>query len=298
MDKLLCKLQYKNYEPGEFIAEELRSLEDIKQLITTFPWEEQRHFTPVGPTGPSITIEDKSGNYLKFGHSYYEKYCLYMLTSEGKFYKKVVPLIVDGIQLLTSFFNGEDIHGEMEDEFTLQPQRHFITKEFRYNAAYKGMFFSFCCYSLLPLVLLAMNLLLIFGANQANTNKDVPMVGIEILCTIVDAVLIFFTVTAWRLFFNHYHIARNQFIVISKGRNEFIFGTEDNHKTYLKNEISTFKEYRNTQSRSPWARLNYTEITFDDGEQIKISSLLLKYGYAKFPDVKCELVSKFYPEIK
>ena len=298
MDQLLSKLQYKNYEPGEFIALEERSLVDVIQLIKSFPWEEQRHFTPVGPTCPSVTIEDTAGNYLKFGHHYFEKYCLYLLTSEGKLLKKVVPTLEDGIQIVTAFYNDENFIDGFEHEFTLHPQRHFADKDFKSVIAYTGLLFSISLFSLAPLMLLGMGLLLLIAGNPANTNKDVPMVFVEILCLTTDAVLFFFTVMAWRLFLNHYKFARNQFIIISKGQNEFVFGTEEHSETYLKDKIVLFKEYRNTQSRNPWSGLYFTEITFGDGKHIKISSLLMKNGYAKFPDVKCEMESVFYPNMK
>ncbi len=298
MDQLQSKLQYRNFEPGEFTASEQRSLDSVTRLIKDFPWEQQRHFTPVGPTCPSVTIEDKAGNYLKFGHHYYEKYCLYLLTTEGKLLKKVVPTLEEGIVIVTAFYKGENIADGFEHEFALHAWRHFADKDFKSGIAYHGMLFSIGLYSLAPLLFLALLLFLILVGNKENTNKDVPLISVEILCLSIDAVLFFFAIMAWRIFLNHYKIAKNQIIVISKGHNEFVFGTEAEPKTYLKDKIVSLKEYRNSESRNPWYGLYFTEITFDNGEQIKISSLLMKNGYAKFPDVKCEMVSKFLPEMK
>jgi hypothetical protein len=298
MYQLLSKLQYKNFEPGEFTALEERSLDEINQLIKAFPWEEQRHFTPVGPTCPSITIEDITGNYLKFGHHYYEKYCLYLLTAEGKLLKKVVQNLEEGIKIVTGFYSGDVITDGFEHEFALHAWRHFTDKDFKSVIAYQGTLFSIGLFTLAPLLFLAMSLFMILAGNKENTNKDVPLVSIEILCLTVDAFLFFLAIMAWRMFLNHYRIAKNEFIVISKGHNEFVFGTEADNKTYLKDKIVSFKEFRNTQRNNPWGGLYFTDITFSDGEQIKISSLIMKNGYAKFPDVKCEMVSKFLPFMK
>ncbi|MGI4022132.1 MAG: hypothetical protein ACRYFA_11545 [Janthinobacterium lividum] len=78
MCNLVSKLQYKTYETGEYSDEEARNLEETLILIQDFPWEEQRHLIDIKITGPSVTIQNDEGAYLKLGLFFNNKFCVYL----------------------------------------------------------------------------------------------------------------------------------------------------------------------------------------------------------------------------
>ncbi len=296
MDKLISRLQFKNFEPGEFCDVQERTLEEVIFLIRNFPWAEQRHFTPVGPTCPSIMIEDTAGNYLKLGHHYYDKYCFYLYTADGTFLKKVVASLDEAVKIVSDFYNGADIKDEFESEYILHAQRHFIEKDFTVYPNSIGVLFSLWFFMFFPVALLLGSILFAWGTMSGQVKgNDLILSGLLII-----ADLVFFTVAfiSWRLYFNHAHNCKGKFLKLSKGHNEFVYGTTADNKTYLKDQIVLLREYRTTWTKAPYSSLNYVEINFDNGEQIKLSSLLLKNGYTKFPNVKWEVVTKLLPSIK
>ena len=65
MTNLVSKMQYKNFEAGEFIEEKERSFDETIELIGNFPWEAQREKIVIELTNPSVTMEGKNNDYLK-----------------------------------------------------------------------------------------------------------------------------------------------------------------------------------------------------------------------------------------
>ena len=52
MVRLTSKIQYKNFEIGEFIEEEKRTYEEIINLIEKFPWDRERENIKIDLTNP------------------------------------------------------------------------------------------------------------------------------------------------------------------------------------------------------------------------------------------------------
>ena len=65
MISLISKIQYHNFEAGEFIDRKERSYEDTISLIKAFPWATERNGLKVDLTNPSITIENSYNEFLK-----------------------------------------------------------------------------------------------------------------------------------------------------------------------------------------------------------------------------------------
>ncbi len=70
--QLISKIQYKNFEPGEFTDRQNRTYEQTISLIEAFPWEGRK--SPPGsrllPTPPSPWKARISGDFLKLAVYY------------------------------------------------------------------------------------------------------------------------------------------------------------------------------------------------------------------------------------
>ena len=81
MPDFISKLQYKNYEKGEFSDEKVRGLDETIQLIKNFPWTKQRG-VDVQLTGPSVTIQNEYAEYLKTRASFSTVNSVCIITTE------------------------------------------------------------------------------------------------------------------------------------------------------------------------------------------------------------------------
>jgi len=64
MPEFTSKMQYKNYEKGEFCDERPRTLDEVVNLLQTFPTV-YKEDSGDDPNDPCIVLLDKKGNYLK-----------------------------------------------------------------------------------------------------------------------------------------------------------------------------------------------------------------------------------------
>ena len=74
MRLLNVKVQYKNFEAGEFVDEKERTYEEAIGLIRKFPWNQQRENLQVSLTNSSITLDLDKKSYLKLV-PYYNQNC-------------------------------------------------------------------------------------------------------------------------------------------------------------------------------------------------------------------------------
>ncbi|WP_336518274.1 hypothetical protein [Pollutibacter soli] len=84
MIRLISKIQYSNYETGEFSEEKERTFDEVKDVIEKFPWEKQRKGITIDLTNPSVTIHGKKNDYLKLSLFYNGRFVLYYLNQEGE----------------------------------------------------------------------------------------------------------------------------------------------------------------------------------------------------------------------
>ena len=66
MTALVTKIQYNNFETGEFSEVRERTYEETVDLIEHFPWNKQREKLVIDLTNPSVTIEGGDNDFLKF----------------------------------------------------------------------------------------------------------------------------------------------------------------------------------------------------------------------------------------
>src|SRR6516225_4078983 len=85
MPEFISKLQYKTSEKGEYSDEKARSLEETIELVKSFPWAREQ-YADVSVTGPSITIQDYNGNFLKAGIYFGGRHSLYYMDNKHRYY--------------------------------------------------------------------------------------------------------------------------------------------------------------------------------------------------------------------
>jgi len=286
MQPLTSKVQYHNYEPGEFTLIKERSLEETIELIKSFPWQKEREHISIGFTNPSVCIENLD-NYLKIAPSYNGKYCLYLFTDSGKIFKKVIDTIDNGFDLIADFYGGKYIENEFNRLRNLWGvKEHFVTNDFIYVVTN---------YRIKRFMRQDMIMAGIFVIPFLFNPKDI------LLCLLVFlfAGTIMFGVNI-SLLLNYYRYSKNQYLRASRGHDHFLFGMVDNYKEYTKKEISTITYYKNTNGRCPWSRFTITKITLKSGEELKFCSLLcdgFRYSDKEY-DIKWALKPTAFPFIK
>lgn len=95
MRKFVSKVQYANYETGEFSLKRLPSAEETIALLNNFPWEQNHQIVSVELTCPSVTIEHPNGNFLKIGYYFNGKLCACFLNKNGSLSSKVINNLAD-----------------------------------------------------------------------------------------------------------------------------------------------------------------------------------------------------------
>jgi len=293
MRNLISKVQYKRSEKGEFHEVEERNLDDTISLILNYPWETERNLASVELTCPSITIEHSNGTYLKLGPYFSGKFSLFYLDTNGRVYFKVANTIEDACVLIKTYFgqNGK-LQGFEKYGFIINPFAHFRTKPFEYTISIKTAitFFQFPII-MAPVILLMYWLKYLEHPQSFNSNGAV--VGMVLFFLLFSSPLIYF-------FFNYLSVDKNHYIKISKGHDEFVFGTAEDKRVYNKQDIAEINVYGVRNSRSLWSECEVFDIVFKNGEHIQFTSLLLSGNkfLKKFPDHQIMDNKKFFPTVK
>lgn len=92
------KLQYKDYEEGEYISAMPRTAEATVQLINSYNWDEQRDHLAIGLTNPSVTIEGLDNDYLKLSPWYNGKFVLHYFDREHHLYTRSFDRLSEACQ--------------------------------------------------------------------------------------------------------------------------------------------------------------------------------------------------------
>ncbi len=285
MKELTSKLQFKNYEKGEFSSSSKRTFEQTLNLIFEFPWVEQRNKTSVELTGPSITIENDNKTILKIGHYFSGKFILYIL-KKNEIYERILQKLNDFEYYLKLFFDNDldkIIKDCVKKPFVFIPAEYFITKPFIYSINLKNKI----RYLLFPVIYsFAMVTLISTG-----------------FFTDLDWNRLFFMNLLWLtlnggsiyLLINYIIYCSDLELIISEGQNEFKFGEKDNLKVYNKQNISAINKYKHLGRRNLWSNAIIFEIQFLNGEIIKFPSLFLtdKTFNRKFNDFKSKEIHRF-----
>lgn len=292
MTPLISKVQYKRSEKGEFHDIASRNFEDTISLILNYPWNTERSLATIKLSCPSVTIEHPVRTYLKVGPYFSGKFSIYYLDTNNKIYLKIVNTLEDACAMVKTYFEQKGkLQGFEKYGFTINPLAHFKTHPFEYMADINAIisFFRFPIY-LVPLIL--------FMGWLKHLQQP--------LRSISDATvfMILFYLLLWSpliyLFFNYLSVDKSSYIQISRGHDEFVYGTIDNKELYTKQDIAEINAYGVYYSRSLWSECEIFIITFKNGTQIQFTSLLIAGDKLrqKFPDHKIMTNKKFFPKIE
>ena len=265
MPELISKLQYKNYEKGEYTGEKARGLEETLQLVKTFPWQQQRG-TDIQLTGPSVTLLDDSGNYLKVGLYFGDKFCIYYFTGDHHLYEYHVATYDEIAAVVTDFFEGRIETQKFErNRLVFQPATHFEDAVFCYQVK-AGVFYG-------RLVLLIVLALLLIGDGCGMMFITGPLPVKIILPAVVLALVSLLGYQQYRAF-QYYHRSKSLFLKLSAGSTTFSFGEGENIREYNKPDIAEINIYGPLSGKTT-PILTLCELVFINGTTIVLPGMLI-----------------------
>ncbi len=264
---LTTKLQYKNFEPGEFIEIKKRTAGETIDLIEHFPWEEQREDIRMSLTNLSVTIEGNNGSFLKLALYYNRKFVLHYFAN-GQLYTRSFIRYRDTYPYITSFFEAPvfDLSGFKKENTWMQWNRiHFVTRDFHYFLTSRKIWYLLYTSGINLAAPVFIIIMMIVLPNQ------IPISGL-IVITLFCFVACGFNLI---LFFNYLRFARNKILIMSKGNDLFCFGDKNNPDQYNKKDIDQVFIYRSRGYRNPINAFAVVEILFKNGMQIDIPNILV-----------------------
>ena len=142
MTKLISKVQYKNFEAGEFVDIQERNYDETITLIENFSWENQREKIVIDLTNPSVTIEGKNNDYLKCGVFFNQKYVLHYLDASQTLFTKSFINLKDSYEYIKNYFvqaQFDTTYFKKENTWLRHNLRHFVTQDFKYLVNHKSI---------------------------------------------------------------------------------------------------------------------------------------------------------------
>ncbi len=295
MIEVISKLQFKEFETGEFVDEKIRTFKECQKIIEDFPWEKERENIKISLTNPSITFEKPKGIYLKLSTSFSQKFILNYYTEKEGLYSKSLNNYIDSIFYIEQFFKESTfnkIEFRKENTWLKEIKEHFESQDFIYKVTNIKTWRYLIKTSLIHLSLtIFICLMPIFIKNRQLEFYDYLVFGL--VCFLVGGGLNII------LFLNHYFYTKNKILILSKGNNIFWFGNIDNPIKFNKIDILNFTTISYKNRRSPISEFALLKIEMNNGEILKIPSILLdnyswerklfnckKIEKAKFPFVK------------
>lgn len=278
MTHLTSKIQYANFEIGEFNQVKERTLEETIELIEHFPWEAQRESIMIGLTNPSVTIDGKNNDHLKFALFYNGKFVLHYFGQDQTLYTKSFSEIADSFKYISNYFVSSSFDTkDFKKENTLFQNnlKHFLSQTFHYDVTGKA-----AVRYLFSTTGINQALTIIFGFLFL-TYQSVP---INIL-TLSTAFLVFFFLGGGLnlvLFFRYYLYAKNKILIMSKGNDVFYFGNKENPIKYNKADIIQFTTFQVKNSKHTISNFALVTIEFNDGSPIEIPNIIIDHSALEY----------------
>jgi hypothetical protein len=273
---LVSKIQYNNCETGEYKEEKDRTPEETIRLIDQFPWKEQRKNFHIGLTGPSITLQNIQGGFLKLAPYYNGKFALYYFAPDHTLYIKSLLQYDEAYPVIRSFFDADT---EPFDTTGFQRQHtwptnnfvHFIDRDFHYTVTPQRIF---------------RYLLGSSGINFAAFLFFLGLFGVDIFQHGLEPHPGAFAFAIPFLFFmggglnlilfaNYYRYAAGKMLVISQGSDIFYYGPEDQPQPFDKKDIVQVTRYEPRGSKNPIGFFMWVGIGLKDGRSLAIPNLLI-----------------------
>lgn len=273
MTKLTSKVQYKNFEAGEFVDIKERDYDETIKLIENFPWENQREKIVIDLTNPSVTIEGKNNDYLKCAVFFNQKYVLHYLDATETLFTKSFINLKDSYEYIKNYFvqvQFDTTPFKKENTWLQHNLKHFVTQDFKYLVTPKSVKSYLLSTSGMNFCLSIFFVILIFS-------KGINSINIIALIVLLAAMFLIGGGLHLFLFFNYYNYAKDKILIMSKGNDTFYFGNTGNPLRYDKRNILQYTTIRSRGSRNQFSGFAIIEIEFKDGTVLKIPNLLVDY---------------------
>lgn len=278
MTTLISKLQYKNFETGEFSGEKPRNYEEVIALIERFPWRSERGGVSIGLTNSSLTIEGKYNDYLKLTLYFNGKFILYYLDQKQALYTKSFTQVTDSYKYIKDFFDSFqfDLTDFKKENTIFQNNlKHFISQNFIYEVTAKSAFRFLYATS-------GMNLLFsVFIICAAIFGKKAEINAIAIIVIL----LVIFALGGGLnliLFFQYYSYSKDKILIISKGNDQFVFGDKISPSIYKKSDIAQFTISRVRNSKHTISSFALVTIELKDGTELKIPNIIVDHSALEY----------------
>jgi hypothetical protein len=240
-------------------------LQETIELIKAFPWAREQ-YAELGLTGPSVTILDEHGTYLKAGIYYGGKYTLYHVDAKNR-YHELKNITIDLVYAkVIEFFNENlDFQNFTKSSFSFGLRRYFVTKSFVYHTKLWKLSYLLFLWNLYALMFLCLIIYFLWH-DQTGASMVILMAPIVILGSLT-------AIYAYR-----FSKLKRQQLTISRGNDTFYFGNNgDNIKIYNKADISKIIHYIAKGSRKS-NETELFEVVFKDDTFIIFSNLLISFS--------------------
>lgn len=289
---MTTKIQYNNFETGEFTEEKERTLDETIHLINNFPWQQQRDHITIGLTDPSITIEGANGDFLKLAPFYHGKFVLYLCKIPETLFSRSFDNVSNTFPLIQSFFDDPAVFDttsfKKQTTWFQHPSIHFRTNNFIYDLNTARRFVAATPLLIVLAYTLVFTCIGIFGNPHAR-----PLVVFSLLLFVV-----LFAIA--RLFLNHLKVSEGNVLILSKGKDVFAYGPAANLVWRNKKDIAELITHGRRGRGGTYYAMTRVEVIFSNGEDpLDISCLLINWNdlMNKFPGCPTSTVSELFPFI-
>jgi len=268
---LVSKLQYRSFEPGEFVESKARDFEELIRLIETFPWAEQRKGIEISLTNPSITIEGLRNDYLKLAVFYNQKYVLHYLSGSDVLYTMSFSDIRVSFPVIEHFLTADafDLSAFHKENTWLQKnRRHFETKEFTYTVTPKSAIRFLFRSSMINFIfgIFVLGMLLIKGWSS------IPVSGLIILLPVTVYMGGVLNLIVFR---NQYQYIKHKQLKMSKGNDIFYVYDESTWLKFSKSEIAKVVLKKDFARRGPVMEFTVVTLHMANGYSFAIPAMML-----------------------
>ncbi len=231
MPNLTTKVQYKGFLPGQFVEEAKRSFDETIRLIEEFPWVREWEKIGIELTNPSVTMENKNGEFLKLAPYFNNKFVLHFLNREQKLYAKSFVKLEDTYPYLQLYFNDTEFKPdgfEKDKTWESNTAEHFISREYQYIVTPKKAWRYFLKNAAWGLaVALALVCVAVF---------DRSVTGFKAFSMILP---VFMCLIPLLFFLNYYKYAKGKILIMPFNSTAFYFGNIDNPTLYRHEDIAS-----------------------------------------------------------
>lgn len=267
---IVSKIQYKDFEKGEYAEEKERLYNELITLIENMPWEKGREHFVVDITTTSVTLEDGLGNYLKLGLYYNQKFILYYFNA-SQLYSKSIINIKDAYPTLKCYLDNGTLKLEefkKEQTWFKKLPTYFKSHDFVYKPQgvlylFKTGFIGF------------ISIFFFIGLSLLNGGHQKHPIPFEIWFFLIPYIIFLGGgINIW-LYIDYTIHTKGLILQMSRGNDHIKYGYKDQMIDYNKLDIDTITIRKNTAQKCPWSDFTITTICFNDGNCITIPSNIL-----------------------